>query len=276
VTSFLDKLNLRPGERRFVVAASIVAFVVLNFWFVWPHFNDWKKIQADTEKTRKSLQQFRDEINKGSEYQQKKQKLEAGGGQLMPVEAAVQMRRTIDTQVLQSGVTPNGINDQNSKAAQNELFEERAVNMAFINTGERELVDFLFNISADNSMIRVRDLNIRPDSQLQRLQGSMTLVGSYQKKTAAKAEPASAKPGAKPATATPAGSTNKPAAKPGEKTADKPADKAANPAEKSTEKPAAKPAEKQETKAKTAGPTKLTRPTPPAAKPLPDASTVER
>ena len=62
-------------------------------------------------------------------------------------------------------------------------------------------------------MIRVKDLNIRPDSQLQKLQGEATLVASYQKATS---KPAQAKPAPAPAKTAPAKASEpaKPASKP--------------------------------------------------------------
>ena len=40
MTSYLDRLNLRPFEKRLVVGVGAVLFVVLNAWFVFPHFSD--------------------------------------------------------------------------------------------------------------------------------------------------------------------------------------------------------------------------------------------
>ena len=40
MTSYLDRLNLRPFEKRLVVGVGAVLFVVLNAWFVVPHFSD--------------------------------------------------------------------------------------------------------------------------------------------------------------------------------------------------------------------------------------------
>ena len=40
MTSYLDRLNLRPFEKRLVVGVGAVLFLVLNAWFVVPHFSD--------------------------------------------------------------------------------------------------------------------------------------------------------------------------------------------------------------------------------------------
>ena len=59
MTSYLDRLNLRPFEKRLVVAVGAVLFVVLNAWFVVPHFSDLgqaKKRRADALELMKSWQ----------------------------------------------------------------------------------------------------------------------------------------------------------------------------------------------------------------------------
>ena len=46
MTTLLDRLNLRPQERRLVVMAAAVLFLVLQFWLVWPHFKEWGQTKA--------------------------------------------------------------------------------------------------------------------------------------------------------------------------------------------------------------------------------------
>jgi Tfp pilus assembly protein PilO len=202
MNSFFDRLNLRPMERRLVTFVFIVVFVVLNVWFVRPHFNDLAKLQSEHDKSQKTLTRFRTEIANIPEYQKEKEKLEDTGGGLAPEEVAVQIRRTIQSQASQSGLVPS-VNDLRSSARADKFFDEHAVKVSFA-AGDKELVDFLFNLSAGKSMIRVKDLNVRPDPQLQRLQGEATVAVSYAKKTAASAKAPDAKPAA----------TKPPAAKP--------------------------------------------------------------
>ncbi|MBA4149886.1 MAG: hypothetical protein H0X66_17380 [Verrucomicrobia bacterium] len=212
--NFLDKLNLRPGERRLVVVIAIVVFIVLNALLVWPRFGDWAKAQKELDKTRETLADYRAEIARMPEYQKTKEKLEGQGSSLMPEEAAIQLRRTIENQVSQSGVIPNGINDQPARETPDQFFAERSIMMGFINTPDSALVDFLFNIG-DRSMIRVRDLTVRPDTQMQKLQGNISLTVNYQKRTTPAPAPAStpSKPVAKQQTKAAAKPTNAPAAK---------------------------------------------------------------
>ena len=59
-----------------------------------------------------------------------------------------------------------------------------------VQSGEAQLVDFLYNLGSGNSLIRVRDLTLRPDPPRQQLSGTVKLVASYQKNPPKKAAPA--------------------------------------------------------------------------------------
>ena len=41
--TWFNNLNLKPQERRLVIGALVVGFILVNVWFVWPHFGDWAK-----------------------------------------------------------------------------------------------------------------------------------------------------------------------------------------------------------------------------------------
>jgi len=55
-------------------------------------------------------------------------------------------------------------------------------------------VDFLYNLGSGNSLIRVRDLSLRPDPPRQQLSGNVKLVASYQKNPSKKPAPAAKPP----------------------------------------------------------------------------------
>ena len=65
----------------------------------------------------------------------------------------------------------------------NQFFAEQALSIDFT-SGGKELVDFLVDIAAGNSMIRVREMNVKPDPSQTKLMGNITLIASYQKKAA--------------------------------------------------------------------------------------------
>ena len=53
MNSYLDKLNLRPQERRLLVLVGLIVFVVLNFWFVRPHFRTGRRCAPSWLKPRR-------------------------------------------------------------------------------------------------------------------------------------------------------------------------------------------------------------------------------
>ena len=62
MSSVLDKLNLRPQERRLVVIVSVIVFIALNLGLVFPRFGEVGKTQQRAADAQKKLQQYREEI----------------------------------------------------------------------------------------------------------------------------------------------------------------------------------------------------------------------
>jgi hypothetical protein len=203
VTGILDKLNLSPGERRLVVGIAIVVFVVLNIWLIWPEFGSvakWEQRRRDAERR---LKQFTDEVGKKSIYERQLVELESQGAYVGTEEQALSLQRDVANQALLSGVQVNNYNPQArvpSGGRTNAFFEEQSLIITVV-TGEKELVDFLYNLGTRSSLIRVRSMTLGRDQTQMKLQGSMTLVASFAKKPP-------------PRTAAPPKATNQPAAKP--------------------------------------------------------------
>ncbi len=68
MNTFLDKLNLRPQERRLVVMGSAALFIVLQFWLVWPHFKDWSRLEKGLATAQSTLAAYQKEIARTNEY----------------------------------------------------------------------------------------------------------------------------------------------------------------------------------------------------------------
>ena len=83
---WLDKLNLRPQEKRLVVIATAALFVVLNLWFVWPHFKDLKKVKGEIAQHEKTLKTYQTELAHTNEYQTRLSRLEQQGTAVLPEE----------------------------------------------------------------------------------------------------------------------------------------------------------------------------------------------
>jgi len=203
MTSFLDKLNLSPQERRLVVVVAIVVFIVLNIWLIWPEFGSvtiWKQRRTDAEKR---LKQFNDEILKQDSYRRQLRELEDQGQHVGTEEQALSLQRDVANQALLSGVQVNRYDPQPrmpTGGRTNAFFEEQGLNITVV-TGEKELVDFLYNLGTRSSLIRVRSMTLSRDPTGMKLQGNLQLVASFAKKPASR-------------TAAPPKATNQPAGQP--------------------------------------------------------------
>ncbi|MDB6122240.1 MAG: hypothetical protein JWQ71_1233 [Pedosphaera sp.] len=214
---YFDQLmKLRPQERRWLVVGSLVIFIVLNFWFVYPHFHDWSKATLSMEKSEATLKKFRAELAHQREYEAKIRDLEAGGGTAVMLEdQAIDFERTYRSKANEYGVLITG-NSPLVTHTNDQFFLERVMTITALTT-EKQLVDFLYSLGAGSSMMRVRELSLRPDPSHQQLSGNITIVASYQKKPPAKpAVPVKAVAAAEPVKKTvpkpvPAPATNKPA-----------------------------------------------------------------
>jgi len=196
--TLLDKLNLRPQERRLVVMAVAVLAVVLHFWFVQPYFKEWGQVRAELDKTRRTLKTYQTEIARTNEYDAKRLKLETQGSSLPAEQQA--MANILSVKILevakQSGLSVGTITplNQSRTGRTNEFFEEQAISVSVNPSGPQELVDFLYAIGSGDLLVRVKELSLSPDASQTKLAGTMKLVASFQKKTPTPLAPV--KPGA--------------------------------------------------------------------------------
>jgi Tfp pilus assembly protein PilO len=179
---YLARLN--STERRFVVGVMVVVFLVINVLFIWPRFKDWDKVKVQIDQAQKKLQAFQKEIGQKSSYQKQVEELQSEDAAVPEEDQMTEFLRTIQMHAVGSGVRVDG-NTQRPTVT-NQFFLERAQSLS-VQAGEPQLVDFLYRLGAGNSMIRVRGLTLRPDPPRFQLTASITLVASYQKKTATRA-----------------------------------------------------------------------------------------
>jgi len=209
MTSFLDKLNLRPGERRLVVIVAVVVAAFLYYFLVWPQFGEWAKLRKKRDNAEMDLKRFEKEINRTSEYQKELEALQRKGARVDAAAQDIDLQRSVYSIATGSGVNPGtytGVRSPTSGGKTNAWFEEQAGSIQFVAT-ESNLVEFLCALSSGDSLIRVSSMTLSPDQPRQRLLTTMTLVASYPKKAAPKA------PG--PGTSAPPAPAAKAAALPG-------------------------------------------------------------
>ena len=193
--AYLSRLN--PGERRFVIGVGVLFFVVINIFWVWPHFSDWGNLRVRLEAARTKLATYDRMLQQTNALQTQIRKMESQSSDMPAEDQALQFVRMINDQANRSGVAFNG-NPRQSTVVQQFFLEK--IQTVIVTGGENELVDFLYNLGSDKSFIRVRDLSVRPDTSHTKLNANITLVASYQKNPPARATRPAA--GAKPATST--------------------------------------------------------------------------
>jgi len=208
--------RLSSAERWFIIIVIFVVFAVVNFWFIFPHADDWKKLGKRMTTAQATLQTFNEAIDQNGVVRAQIAKMEGENAAVPAEDQSINFLIAIQNQAVSSRVSIIANNALPQRT--NQFFLERIQSLT-TSSGEDQLVDFLYNLGAGSSQIRVRSLSIRPDQPArQSLSATITLLASFQKKAPAKlAAPAPAKPAAVPAPAATKTNTtkvvpNKPAA----------------------------------------------------------------
>lgn len=202
--------RLSSLERRFIIVVLVVIFIVINLIFVLPHFSDLGKIDNRFGEANSKQTRYEKEISQASFYQSNIAKWEGEGASVAQEDQSVSFLNAIQNQAAQSGIGIVANNRQPTRT--NQFFVELGQALT-TQSGEAQLVDFLYNLGSGSSMIRARALAIRPDQPRTGLSATITLVASFQKKpTSRTATPAGKSPA--PVTKSPAAPANTPASKP--------------------------------------------------------------
>jgi hypothetical protein len=174
-----ERLNLRPFEKRLVAGVATVLFLVINFWFVFPHFGDWSKFQGRYELSQRKLERYQKEIGQMAANRRKIDGLQDKGADIPLEDQATHFSSTIASQAAQSGVSVPQTG--RIKTTTNQFFITQSETIS-TQSGEPQLVDFLFKLGDGPSPIRVSGLTIRPDVPRQALSANVTLAARYQLK----------------------------------------------------------------------------------------------
>jgi len=190
--------HLRPLERRLAVGVVVILILVLNFVFIRPHFSDWSQLKTRLKNARDTLASYQATVAQATNYQAQVKSLEGQGEFVALEDQAINFMRTIQAQAEASGV--GRANYSRSIMHTNDAFFIEQVQNINVVATDQQLVDFLYKLGSGASMIRVRDLELQPDSPRQHLNANIRLVASYQKNPAAPARaaaPADSKPATK-------------------------------------------------------------------------------
>ena len=183
--------QLRPLERRLAVGVLVVFILVLNWVFIWPHFSDWSILHRRLEDARKKLVLYQTTILQTSNYEAQVKVFEKQGEFVAPEDQSINFLRTIQSQALASQVQLGNISRPVTHT--NDAFFVEQIQNINVTATDDQLVDFLYKLGSDVSMIRVLDLELQPDPPRQKLNAQIKLVASYQKNAPANLKTATAK-----------------------------------------------------------------------------------
>jgi len=201
--------QLRPLEKRLVVGIGAVVFIILNAWFVVPHFSDLKKVQTRRENAEAKLRKYETEVARLPALTNEIRKFEREGTDVPQEDQAGHFASTITSQAASHQVET--IQTFRIQATTNQNFFEFSQGIS-VQSKEQELVTFLYDLGAGNSLIRVRDLTLHTDQPRQKLAANITFVASYQRKMPTRSTSASQPTSAK--SVAPATKSSTPAAQP--------------------------------------------------------------
>jgi Tfp pilus assembly protein PilO len=224
--SFFDKYNMSAGERRLVMSVLLVLVAVLA-WMAFDSVESPAKTNAAIAKIETDLKRWETERANHTKYKGRIRDLEGMSSAVAKEEQEVDMGRTVNKLEGSSGINVTRLHRVNTST--NDFFIEKSMRIDFSGK-ENEIVDFLWKLGEDDSLVRVSEMRIKPDKNRTRLEGWMRLTSSYQKNFIAQ-PPAPAGEG----TAKPSG-TSEPSEKPSE-----PAKPAAEPEPVVKEEPETKP-----------------------------------
>ena len=189
MSNYLDRLNLRPNERRLVVFVAVVVFVVLNLWLVWPHFGDWRRTQIRLKRAQNTLDTCQKAVKQLPDYESRVRAFEQDNPAGAQEDQSVELLRVIQSKAGQSRVNIMNVGRLTTKTNDYTVEQMQVISVL---AREEQLVNFLYDLGMGESMVRVRELSLRPDASRQQLSSNVKLVASYQRKltTPAKSAPA--------------------------------------------------------------------------------------
>ena len=202
--------RLSPVERFFIASAIICVFVVINLVFVVPKFGKLKGIERRGRDAKSKLDLYEKEIAQTDFYRTNITILEGDGASVPLEDQGVSFLQAIQSEAVKSGVIIQANN--RLPESTNQFFKELSQSVTTLSE-ESQLVDFLYNLGTGSSQTRVRAISIRPDPSRTKLNATVTLVASFQKKPPVRTPPAPA-PAAKPAAKETPKDSPKPAATP--------------------------------------------------------------
>lgn len=183
MTSLFDRYNLNAFERRLAVFVGLAVFLVINMILIWPRFSEWGEIQDKNGRMDQRMRTYQAQLAKARTLKKRLSELEGSGSDVIPEERANQLISLIQAKASEAKLpSPNirPVRTGMADTSQEKFFEQKAYSLT-VTTDTKELIDFLVAIGNDDSVVRVRDLDLKPESSKKnQLVCTMTLVANYQ------------------------------------------------------------------------------------------------
>ena len=171
--------HLRPMERRLAVGVIVALILVANWWFIWPYFGEWGNLNRQIQQAQQTYKNYQDTIQLTGAYQLKLKKFDNQGEFVATEDQSINLMHAINEKARATGASIQSTS--RSMMQTNDMFYVEQVQSVNLQATDAQLVDFLYQLGNDPSMIRVRDLELSPDGPRQHLNANITLVASYEK-----------------------------------------------------------------------------------------------
>lgn len=182
-----EKLNVRPEERRMVIAVFFTAFVVFNGLWAWKYLSgstEWNQLDdeladlnKETKGYQKSIKRLSTEKKKWDQYMKelKERNGDESGEKFDPFIRVRNMDHW-------KGINPSSPRRSTSSEESGfDSFEKQEVRARF-RTGPRQLMLFLRELGGQREMIRLNTLNLKPaDRDRKEFTGEITIIASLPK-----------------------------------------------------------------------------------------------
>ena len=179
----LNRLQLRAHERRLLVVGALVLFLVLNLWFVWPHYGDHARVRVQIRTGQDTLSDYRTELARTNEYASRLQQLESEGTGLLDDDMDIKLLSTVQVLVQNSGIVAASVTPapRAPRGGTNEFFEQRALAITLNPTAPEPIIRFLVALATNQVVLRVKELDLKKDGTQTKLAGSLRVVASFQR-----------------------------------------------------------------------------------------------
>jgi len=181
MTGALDYLGVKAQERRSVIFLLIGFFVVGNVvWlFLGPELIELRKSRDDLLGKNVLLAGVETDL-KDVKTELKTLRGLDDTKDVTSLDHAQKLMKMVETKARRSGLNITRTRGSQGSARGNKEFDEYKRTISF-QSGMIELVDFLKNVSEEQSMIRVSDMKILPTSDRRYLKVDLTFIASFPK-----------------------------------------------------------------------------------------------